>query len=78
MPKSSFKQLNDNNIFQLKRILRLAGYGMTHLLYSVLITAGYQAQEVSIGPSVVQNIPCGREGPEGLHLFMENYCNKKA
>ena len=40
--------------------------------------AGYQALEVSIGPTVVQNIPYGREGLEGLHLSMENYCNKKA
>ena len=34
----------------------------------------------SIGPSVVQNIPCGRKGPEGLHLYgrflrMENDAN---
>ena len=53
--------------FQQKRMLRLTLYGMTHLLYSVLIMAGYQAQEVSIGPSVVQNIPCRRKRPEGLH-----------
>ena len=37
---------------------------MTHLLYSLLY-----GQEVSIGPSVVQNIPCRRKGPEGLHLY---------
>ena len=27
--------------------------------------ARYEGQEISSGPSVVQNIPCGREGPEG-------------
>ena len=53
-------------------------YGMTHLLYSVMIMSGYEGQEISGGPSVVQNIPCGREGPEGLHLSMENFCNRKA
>ena len=37
---------------------------MTHLLYSLLY-----GQEVSIGPSVVQNIPCRKKGPEGLHLY---------
>ena len=37
---------------------------MTHLLYSLLY-----GQEVSIGPSVVQNIPCRRKGPEKLHLY---------
>ena len=56
-------------------MLRLTLYGMAHLLYSVMIMAGYQGQEVSIGPSVVQNIniPCGREGPEGLHLELFLY-----
>ena len=28
-----------------KRMLRLTLYGMTHLLYSVMIMAGYQGQE---------------------------------
>ena len=48
--------------------------------------AGYQGQGGSIGPSVVQNIPCRRKGPEGLHLYGgflhmendENCWNKKA
>ena len=31
--------------------------------------AGYQGQEVSTGPSLVQNIPCRRKDPEGLHLY---------
>ena len=71
MPKSTLKHPNDFTIFfQPKRMLRLTLYWMAHLLCSVMIMAGYQGQEVSIGLSVVQNIniPCGREGPEGLHL----------
>ena len=57
MPKSTLKHPNDFTIFfQPKRMLRLTLYGMTHLLYSVMIMAGYRGQEVSIGPSVVQNI----------------------
>ena len=39
--------------------------------------AGYQGQGVSIDPSVVQNIPCRRKEPEGLHLnggCMESLC----
>ena len=79
VPKSRFKQQNDFAIFfQPKRMLRFTGYGVTHLLYSVMIMAGYEGQEISSDPSVVQNIPCGREGPEGMHLSMENYCNKNA
>ena len=62
--KSRLKQQNDFAIFfQPKGMLRFIGYGMTHLLYSVMIMAGYEGQEISSGPSVVQNIPCGREGP---------------
>ena len=48
--------------------------------------AGYQSQEGSIGPSVVQNTPCRRKGPEWLHLYGgflqmendENCWNQKA
>ena len=75
VPKSRFKQQNDFAIiFSTKEnvtFYRL--WDDTPVIFS-----NYEGQEISSGSSLPQNLPCGREGPEGLHLSMENYCNKKA
>ena len=62
VPKSRFKQQNDFAIFfQPKRMLRFTGYGMTHLLYSVMM----KVRRFQVAPPCHKIYRVGERDPRG-------------